>query len=57
MNKSIHLEVNMEFDEMKFQDEIELMNINAQLKQNQTDYNKTFGFNSDELYKVIEDIK
>lgn len=47
----------MEFDEMKFQDEIELMNIESQLKQSQIDYNKTFGFNSDELYKIIENNK
>lgn len=47
----------MEFDEMKFQDEIELMNIEAQIKQNQIKDNKTFGFNSDALYNAIENNK
>mgnify|MGYP001074415769 CR=1 FL=1 len=44
----------MEFDEMKFQDEIELMNMERQVKQNQIEISETFGFNTDELYKMIE---
>lgn len=44
----------MEFDEMNFQDEIELMNIERQTKQNYIENRETLGFNTDELYNEIE---
>ncbi|MDE5830655.1 MAG: hypothetical protein K2H53_03070 [Clostridia bacterium] len=44
----------MEFDEMNFQDEIELMNIERQTKQSYTENKETLGFNSDALYNAIE---
>ena len=44
----------MEFDEMNFQDEIELMNIERQTKQNYMENRETLGFNTDLLYNEIE---
>ncbi len=43
-----------EFDEMGFKDEIELMNIQKQMMQNQTQNKQTFGFNLDFLYNAAE---
>lgn len=43
-----------EFDEMEFKDEIELMNIENQMKQNQIQNNQTLGFNADSLYNLID---
>lgn len=44
----------MKFDDIGFKDEIELMNIERQIKQKQIDENKTFGFNIDNLYEILE---
>lgn len=45
----------MDFDEMKFKDEIELMNIQTQITRNQNTINKpTYGFNLDSIYNEIE---
>lgn len=44
----------MEFDEMNFQEEIELMNIERQTKQNYIQNKETLGFNTDTLYNEIE---
>lgn len=45
----------MEFNEKRFQQEIELMNIERQIKQNQMENVQTFGFNTDALYNLVED--
>ncbi len=45
----------MEFNEKRFQEEIELMNIERQIKQNQMENVQTFGFNTDTLYNLVED--
>ncbi len=45
----------MDFDEMKFKDEIELMNIQKQIQQSQVQNNKqTYGFNLDTIYNEVE---
>ena len=45
----------MDFDEMKFKDEIELMNIQNQITRNQnTTVNSSYGFNLDSIYNEIE---
>lgn len=46
----------MNFDEIGFKDEIELMNIQKQMQQNQTQNNQaqTLGFNLDSLYNQID---
>ncbi len=43
-----------DFDEYGFKDQIELMNLNNQMKQNQLENNKNIGFNDDTLYNFIE---
>lgn len=45
----------MSFDEIKFKDEIELMNLQRQMEQNKINNNQTLGFNIDTLYDQIED--
>ena len=45
----------MEFDEIKFQDEIELMNIEWQTRKTQMNENQTFGFNSEDLYNTAQE--
>ena len=44
----------MEFDEINFKEEIELMNIERQTKQSYMENNETFGFNSDTLYNSVQ---
>ena len=45
----------MDFDEMKFKDEIELMNIQHQITKNQNiTWNPSYGFNLDSIYNEIE---
>ena len=46
-----------DFDEYSFKDQIELMNINNQMKQNQLQNNQNMGFNNDILYNFIEQDK
>lgn len=43
-----------DFDEYSFKDQIELMNINNQMKQNQQQNNQNIGFNEDNLYNLVE---
>lgn len=42
----------MDFDEIKFKDEIKLMNLQKQLTKNQEP--QTYGFNLDTIYNEIE---
>ena len=44
----------MEFDEMGFKEEIELMNLQKQMQETQMKNKKTLGFNLDTLYNSIE---
>lgn len=44
----------MEFEEMRFQDEIELINIETKTKQSYLENRETLGFNSDTLYNIAE---
>lgn len=47
-----------EFDEIGFKDEIDLMNIERQMKQNyMQNNNQTMGFNLDQLYNTIDNIE
>lgn len=46
-----------EFDEMRFSEEIELMNIERQMQQNQLNNNQSFGFNMDTLYNLADNNK
>lgn len=46
--------INMEFDEMGFKEEIELMNLQKQMQENQIQNKQTLGFNLDTLYNSIE---
>lgn len=47
-----------EFDEIGFKDEIDLMNIERQMKQNyMKNNNQTMGFNLDQLYNTIDNIE
>lgn len=55
MSKISLLEEKMEFEEKRFQEEIELMNIERQIKENQMGNVETFGFNTDTLYNLVED--
>lgn len=54
MSKISLLEEKMEFDEIGFREEIELMNIERQIKENQMENVQTFGFNTDALYNLVE---
>jgi len=47
----------MHFDEFKFKEEIELMNIQRQMEQNQIKNNQTFGFNLDTIYNEVDNNK
>ncbi len=47
----------MDFDEFKFKEEIELMNIQRQMEQNQIKNNQTFGFNLDTIYNEVDNNK
>lgn len=46
----------MDFDEIGFKDEIEIMNIQNRIKQNQmqNNQNQTLGFNLDSLYNQLD---
>lgn len=50
----ITMVINMEFDEMRFKEEIELMNLQKQMQENQIQNKQTLGFNLDSLYNSIE---
>lgn len=48
----------MDFDEIKFKEEIDLMNIQNKIAKNQnTTINSNYGFNLDSIYDEIENKK
>ncbi len=43
-----------EFDEIGMKEEIELMNLQRQMQQNQSNNNQSIGFNMDTLYNLAD---